>query len=181
MKRERNTHLYQITNFNTMIKLKQLDPCDGMDIFSMLKKIEAVENSFTNPVKNMNYQEYKNWLLQQDQWRRGINLPKGYVKQTIYWLYIDEIPVGIGKIRQDLTDNSRNNGGNIGYAISSDFRGHGYGTKLLALLLREADAMGVNEVVLTVDKYNTASKCVIESNGGKLYFENSKRWFYRFW
>lgn len=88
MKRERNTHLYQITNFNTMIKLKQLDPCDGMDIFSMLKKIEAVENSFTNPVKNMNYQEYKNWLLQQDQWRRGINLPKGYVKQTIYWLYI---------------------------------------------------------------------------------------------
>lgn len=80
-----------------MIKLKQLDPCDGMDVFSMLKKIEAVENSFTNPVKNMNYQEYKNWLLLQDQWRRGINLPNGYVKQTIYWLYIDEIPVGIGK------------------------------------------------------------------------------------
>lgn len=103
-----------------MIKLKQLDPCDGMDVFSMLKKIEAVENSFTNPVKNMNYQEYKNWLLQQDQWRRDVNLPNGYVKQTIYWLYIDEIPVGIGKIRQELTDNSRNNGGNIGYAISSE-------------------------------------------------------------
>ena len=42
-----------------MLKIKKLNTKDGQDIFLMLKEIESNENEFTNPVKNMNFEEYK--------------------------------------------------------------------------------------------------------------------------
>ena len=83
--------------------LKQLSSEDGIDIFNMLKGIQSVENSFTNPVHDMDYTKFKNWLVQQDDWSKEINLPEGYVGQTIFWLIDDETPVGIGKIRPDTS------------------------------------------------------------------------------
>ena len=145
----------------------------------MLQCIEKDENSFTNPVKDMGYDDYKLWLIQQDDWSRGINLEKGYVPQTIYWLYVDDKPVGIGKIRHSLTDSSREFGGNVGYAISNKHRGNGYGTILLKKLFEQCVKLNVKEVLLSVEKYNYASKTVIEKCGGKLVRENQKGWFYK--
>lgn len=161
------------------MQLKKLSVEDGIDIFNMLQDIGVKENSFTNPVHGMSYFEFKKWLVRQDQWSRGENLPDGFVAESVYWLY-DDGPVGIGKIRHALTDHSRLVGGNIGYAISSKYRNQGYGKKLLSLLLQEAKQLEVSEIVLTVDKYNEASKKVIEANGGKMYFENNERWFFSF-
>jgi predicted acetyltransferase len=71
-------------------------------------------------------------------------------------------------------------GGNIGYAVSSEFRGRGYGSTLLRELLLKADEMGVTERILTVEKYNYSSRRVIEKNGGVMFDENDLRWFFRF-
>lgn len=163
-----------------MLYLQKLSHSDGKDVFDMLKEIKPIENSFTNPANGMTFQEYQDWLLQQEQWDRGEMLPKGYVAQSIYWLYDDSYPVGIGKIRHELTDVSRENGGNIGYAIRQSQRGKGYGVVLLKLLLMEARKIGVNEILLTIDKKNEASKIVCEKNGGVCFDKNSKRWFYKF-
>ena len=163
-----------------MLYLRKLSHHDGEDVFNMLKEIKPVENSFTNPANEMTFLEYQNWLWQQEQWDHGKMLPKGYVAQSIYWLYDDDCPVGIGKIRHELTESSRKNGGNVGYAISQSQRGKGYGVVLLKLLLEEARAIGVKEIVLTIDKNNEASKIVCEKNGGICFGENSERWFYRF-
>ena len=160
--------------------LKQLSSEDGIDIFNMLKGIQSVENSFTNPVHDMDYTKFKNWLVQQDDWSKEINLPEGYVGQTIFWLIDDETPVGIGKIRHSLTPASRQNGGYIGYAISSDYRGKGYGNQILHLLLEKAELLKIEEKMLTVDKFNYASKSVIEKNGGVLFDENDERWYFKF-
>ena len=165
---------------NNLLYLQLLKENDGEDVFNMLKGIEAVENSFTNPVHDMSFEQYKDWLIQQKKWSRSENLPCGYVGQTIFWLMDDDKPVGIGKIRHALTPASRKNGGNIGYAISSDYRGKGYGNTILSLLLEKARKMNITEIVLTVDKYNYASKKVIEKNGGTLFDENDKRWFFKF-
>lgn len=160
--------------------LQKLSSNDGEQIYRMLQDIGSCENSFSNPVHGMNYEEYRNWLVQQEDWSEGRNLPEGYVAQTIYWLMNgDNIPVGIGKIRHALTEHSRKIGGNVGYAISSEYRGHGYGTVILRLLLEEARKMKLEEIMLTVDKYNNASKRVIEANGGILFDENSERWYFR--
>lgn len=162
------------------IILVQLSITDGRDVYDMLQSIGVEENAFTNPVKGMRYEDFVVWLVQQDHWSKEEDLPQGYVGQTIFWLYDDDTPVGIGKIRHALTEHSRQIGGNIGYAISDKYRGKGYGTIILKMLLEKAKEMNVKENLLTVEKINPASKRVIEKNGGKLINENDERWFFSF-
>ena len=162
-----------------MVFLKRLSKNDKEDVYQMLQNIDAIENSFTNPVKNMNYSEYKAWLKEQDNWCKGIDLPQGYVRQSIYWLFDEQTPVGIGKIRHELTPESRLSGGNIGYAIDSRFRGKGYGKELLRLLILKTKELGILEVVITIDKGNDSSKSVALNNGAYLFDENPDRWYFK--
>ncbi len=160
--------------------LKQLSVNDGEDVYQMLQRIGSDENEFKNTAHGLSYEEFRKWLIEQNDWAEGRNLPEGYVPQTIYWLYDQEKPVGIGKIRHALNENSRKIGGNIGYAIDPLYRGHGYATVLLRELLKRAHEMCLPEILLSVEKYNPSSKRVIEKNGGKLIRENDARWFFTF-
>lgn len=162
------------------IELKQLSTKDGLKVFEMLQRIGPCENEFKNTAHGLTFDEYKAWLVQQDDWSKGDNLPDGYVAQTIFWLFDGDKPVGIGKIRHKLNCHSRTIGGNIGYAIDPIYRGKGYATELLRLLLLKAREIGVLELLLSVEKYNPASKKVIEKNGGKLINENEDRFFFTF-
>lgn len=159
-----------------MLTIRQLNIEDGQDIFLMLKDIESNENEFTNPVKEMEFKEFKEWLILMDNWSKGKELKESYVPQTIFWLFENEIPVGIGKIRHKLTEASRAFGGNIGYAIAKKYRGKGYATIFLNKLIEEAKKLNISEKILTVEKYNNPSKRVIEKNGGIIIDENDKRW-----
>lgn len=158
--------------------IRQLSIEDGVDIFNMLKRIGRDENHFQNPVHNMDYEQYKDWLIEQDNWSKEINLPDGYSGQTSFWMYIGNIPVAFGKIRHTLNEKSRAVGGNIGYAVDPQQRGKGYATIILSELLKIAEEMGVEEKLLTVEKYNYASKKVIEKNGGYVFKENDFRWYF---
>lgn len=160
--------------------LRKLSVTDGQDIFDMLKTIAAEENAFTNPVYNMNFAQFKEWLVQQECWAQNKELPPGFVGQCLYWLFDGSIPVGVGKIRYELTPSSRHKGGNIGYAISSKYRGKGYGNEILKLLLQKAKDLKLKEILLTVEKYNYPSKKVIEKNGGTLFDETDERWYFNF-
>lgn len=127
------------------VYLKKLSLEDGEEYFSMLKSIGTSENAFSNPVHDMTFEQFLLWRNERYQWDHGENLPKNYVRQTIYWLCVDETPVGIGKLRHALTDESRVFGGNIGYAIAPIYRGKGYGNVILKLLLDEANKNSVFE------------------------------------
>jgi predicted acetyltransferase len=159
--------------------LQKLSVHDGEAVYRMLQDIGTCENSFANPVRGMDCAGYKRWLLQQAEWSEGRNLPEGYVAQTVYWLVDGGIPVGIGKIRHALTAESRESGGNVGYAVASAFRGRGYGKALLGFLIEEAKKMELGEILLTIDKGNHASRKVVEANGGILVRENPGRWYFR--
>lgn len=160
--------------------LKRLTPGDTGIFYRMLQKIGACENEFKNTAYGLSETQFQDWLIQQDNWSKGIELPDGYVPQIIFWLMKEEIPVGIGKIRMGLNEHSRNCGGNIGYAIDPEFRGHGYATQLLHLLVNRAKEIELDEILLTVEKYNPASKKVIEKCGGKLIKESADRWYFTF-
>lgn len=56
----------------------------------------------------------------------------------------------------------------IYYEIYPEFRGQGYGKKILELGLIEARKIGLNRVVITTHKDNAPSKKVIKTNGGVL-------------
>ena len=57
--------------------------------------------------------------------------------------------------------------GHIGYAVVPWKRGRGYATEALRRILIEARAVGLARVEITTDPDNTASKRVIERNGGR--------------
>ena len=126
--------------------LRQFSPNDGVEGYDLLQRIGEMENDFTKPMHGKSYEEYKEWLTQQDAWSREEQLPEGYVGQTCFWLIADNIIVGLGKIRHGLTDYSRKEGGNIGIAIDPNQRGKGLATKFISLLLTKAQKMNIGEV-----------------------------------
>jgi predicted acetyltransferase len=158
-------------------ELHQLSPFDGVDSYQLLQRIGEKENDFTNPINGKSFEEYKAWLVQQDDWANEINLPKGYVGQTCFWLVANNLIVGFGKIRHALTEHSRKEGGNIGIAIDPTERGKGYATRFIPLLLQKAQEMGIGEILITVKKYNFPSKVAFEKNGCKVFKETECWWY----
>lgn len=157
--------------------LQQLTTYDGCECYEILQRIGCKENDFTNPMHGKSFEEYKEWLIQQDDWSHDRNVPEGYVGQTCFWLLADNVIVGIGKIRHGLTEQSRLEGGNIGIAIDPSQRGKGYATHFISLLLQKANEMEIEEILITVKKYNYPSKVAFEKNGCKVFKETEGWWY----
>lgn len=162
------------------MELKELSIHDGKEIYEMLQRIGPDENAFRNEVHGMSYPQYQKWLEKQSAWAKGEQLPVGYVCQWTFWLYDNNKPVGYGKLRGRVTEQSRKFGGNMGLAIDPAHRGKGYGTELFRLLIQKAKEMHLPELYSTVEKFNYPSKAVHEKNGGIMIDENEERWFFRF-
>jgi predicted acetyltransferase len=160
------------------IELRKLSKNDGIDIYNMMSSFDANENGFMNPIFGMNYEEYKSWLLTGLNQSKGIGLENGFVPQTIYWLFINDTPVGAGKLRDYLTESLRKHGGHIGYGIISSERKKGYGNIMLKELLKKAGEKNINDVLVTCSKDNFASRKIIENNNGKMECETNEKCLY---
>ncbi len=158
--------------------IKRLSVHDGMDVYQMLQQIGSEENGFSNSACGLSFEEFKEWLCKQQERAEWSEPHHNIVPQTMFWLYADGVPVGVGKIRHQLNEELREDGGNVGYAIAREKRGKGYATVLLSQLLQTASDMHIGDILLTVEKSNLASKCVIEKNGGRLVRETDKRWYF---
>ena len=99
----------------------------------------------------------------------GIGLPPGIVPQTTYAL-VDRDGRALGEIRlrPHLTPPFEQHNGHIGYNVRPGQRGKGYATRMLALALEKARALGLERVMLPVEGENPASARVITKNGGTL-------------
>lgn len=153
------------------IYLKELSLEDGEKELEYLRKLPENENGFRNPSKEedlINLETFRKWLEQKINESEGTNLPEGYVPQTIYWIMLEDKIVGIGKVRHYLNDILLKHGGNIGYGILKEYWGKGIGTKALELLLKKSSKYDQEEVLLTSNEDNIASRRVIEKNGGVL-------------
>ncbi len=162
------------------IWLRQLTTSDGPLVYRMLQRIPPIENGFYNGAHGLTYEQFKMWLQRQDEISKGINLEPDMVAQTMYWLIVDHIPVGIGKLRHELNDMLRETGGNIAYSIEPQRRGLGYGTLLLEYLLQEAKEMNQKEVIVTAYNYNYKSIHVAKRNGGVNYRITDLKHYFRF-
>ena len=162
-------------------ELRRLSLEDGKDVYEMLQSIPKNENGFMNGVNGMTYEEYQSWLCRDDEASLGTEIVDGWkVPQTTYWLYVDGVPVGMGKLRHFLTDKLREEGGNVGYAIAPDFRGRGYGKLLLTALVDEARKRGVTEILATVHNDNIPSLRAMIACGGRLVRVNWQRHYFIF-
>lgn len=132
----------------------------------MLQEIPKDENGFVNGCNGRTFEEYKKWLTESDNMANGIGLENWMVPQSTFWMYVDGIPVGFGKLRHYLTEKLKEEGGHIGYAIRPKFRNRGYGKLLLKLILEKAKEMDIDEVLVTVLNDNAHSIKVALANGG---------------
>ncbi len=160
------------------LELKQLSLTDGREIYEMLQKLPPKENGFTNTAAGLSYEEYLEWLRKEDERSAQDGIVDELPAITTYWLLEDGNPVGYGKIRHVLTDKLRYAGGNVGYTIIGEARNRGLGKKILAMLLDQARAMGLEKVLITVQNHNTPSMNVILANGGKLDHMTDLRHYY---
>ena len=157
------------------MELKPLQVTDGKDIYEFLQKIPKEEKGFMNGAYGKTYEEYLKWLEKSQKIAQGIDLEEWMVPQSIYWLYVDEKPVGMGKLRHSLTQGLLEQGGHGGYTIILQERGKGYGTILLKLLLEEAKSLSIKKFLVTVNNENTPSIKVALNNGGKIEKVNEQR------
>ncbi len=164
------------------VYVRPLKRTDGQDpaLYAMAQECPSVENGFLNGAHGLSKHAFASWVLRQDEIARGVKLPPDFVRQTIYWLYDDDRPVGSAKLRYELTAALRVEGGNIGYGIRPSERGKGYGRLLLGLMLQEAGRQGLERVLVTINNDNLPSLRVARSNGGRLARQTEERCYFWF-
>jgi len=101
-----------------------------------------------------------------------------YQNETPFFQYVmvekdTDTIVGAVNIRPFLNEMlDKNFEGNIGYSISSNCRGKGYGKLALSLAIKEFRKLSPNDkIVICCYKENVGSRKIIESHGGKLIEE----------
>ncbi len=93
---------------------------------------------------------------------------KGYVPKLIYDIVLKDSGVVIGECDARIGQNENTYyGGNIGYSIFEQYRGNGYATEAVKLLLNIFKDNNMKEVYVTNDVSNYASKRVCEKSGGE--------------
>lgn len=147
-------------------ELHKLSINDGNDVYEMLQEIPKDENGFENSVNGLSFDEYKLWLERSVDMSNAVGLESWMAPQTTFWLFIEGVPIGYGKVRHYLTDKLKVEGGHVGYAIRPSQRGKGYGKLLLKLLLAEANKLDIESVLVTVKNENKPSIQVALANSG---------------
>ena len=105
--------------------------------------------------------------------------PAGWVPCTTLWYVEHAEYLGRLAIRHRLTDLLRDSGGHIGYDVRPTARRRGYATAMLGEALPMARALGLDQVLVTCDTDNVASRKVIEANSGR--YEDTRGNKLRYW
>jgi predicted acetyltransferase len=118
-------------------------------------------------------EKYCEYLQKVKDYERGKNLPNDLVPCSVYFLFNDKRDKILGciVIRHKLNDALRFSGGNIGYSVPPSERGKGYAKEMLRLALDKCRQLGINRILLTCDKENTASSRTMKANGAVLFEE----------
>ncbi|MBQ8959728.1 MAG: GNAT family N-acetyltransferase [Ruminococcus sp.] len=163
-----------------MILLKPADLDDAEKEWLFQRSIPADENGFINQYHGIGREEFTGALETMIAQSQGRCLPEGYVPQTVYYLWDGDTIVGTFHFRHYLCPSLVEGSGHIGYYIAPQFRGRGYGTKGLRLLLDEIrQAVPEDEIYLRVNKDNSASLRVMENCGGRIHHQDSTKYFIR--
>ncbi len=163
-----------------MLYLKKADRKDIEKEWLFQREIPADANSFIHYYCNISREDFDDALDVMIAQSEGKRLPEGYVPQTVYYLWDDDNIVGTFHFRHYLCRSLIEGSGHIGYYIAPEYRGKGYATRGLELLLNEIrDAVKEEEIYLRVDRDNPASLKVMLKNGGYIHHDDEHKYYVR--
>ncbi len=112
--------------------------------------------------------DFDKYLEELDNNANDIDIPKGWIGYTTYWLTKKESNIlsVVGNFR--IRHKAIRGAGHIGYDIRPSERGQGFGQKILELGLVEALSFDFDEVLITCCSENESSRKIIERCNGEL-------------
>ncbi len=163
-----------------MLYLREMNAADARAEYECCQDLPAA-NGFNTGCYGVSFDTFQQELLPKyTNMAKGIGLREGLVPQSYYFLWDDDRPVGLFKLRTHMNEVLRNGAGHIGYGICQSCRGQGYATRGLAMLLDLArDLIPESEAYLSVHKDNPASLKVMLKNGGYIHHEDEKEYYVR--
>jgi len=161
------------------MELIRVQDSDYKKTYDLYMTFEADENGYINSVYGYTYDQFLEWIEMKRNWSMGLELPEGFVPDTTFVLEDNGNYIGVFNLRHCLNDFLREGAGHIGYCISKEYRGRNYGSKGLALTLKKAKEINIDEAYLSVNKNNPASLKVMLKNGARIDHDNEKEYFIR--
>ena len=161
--------------------LKELWNTDIGKAYDLFMEFPACDNGFENIAYGMSLDEFRILVETKRLNSIGKALPEGFVPDTVYILIDDDGNyAGIFNFRHVLNSFLASGPGHIGYGISPRFRGRGYATEGLRILVRNVSRLiDEDEFYLSCDKSNPASLKVQKNAGGRVHHESDTQYFVR--
>lgn len=164
-----------------MIYLKKANMEDSIKEYEAVISIPEEENDFYNEDYNVTYEEFVNVVIpRMIASSNGVPPKPEYVPDTTYFLWDDDKIVGMYRIRHYLNDFLRKESGHVGACILREYRGKGYGSKGLALIVQECErVIQEDEIYMSCYKDNIASLKMQQKNGAYIVGENGTHYLTR--
>ena len=164
-----------------MLELRKMNLLDIKEQWEYVTALPKDENGLTNPYEGITFEEYETTVLPELMMHENpVGMPEWFVPETYYYLWDGEVLVGEYRIRHYLTEALKVGAGHIGSRIKKEFRGRGYGTKGLAMVLDIArEIVPENEIYLRVLKNNIPSFKAITNNGAYIVDEDETHYLMR--
>ena len=164
-----------------MLELRKMNLQDIKEQWEYVTALPKDENGLTNPYEGITFEEYETTVLPELMMHENpVGMPEWFVPETYYYLWDKQVLVGEYRIRHYLTEALKVGAGHIGYSIKKEYRGKGYGTKGLAMVLDIArKIVPEDEIYLRVLKSNIPSFKAINSNGAYIADEDETHYLMR--
>ncbi len=163
-----------------MLTIKAIHQDNLESIYHFLSELKS-ENGFENTYFGVSFDDFKNkYFIDLLRSSKGIEVREGFVPNTYYFLWYQDQIVGLFKVRHFLNDKLRHGSGHIGYAIHPKFRGKGFATEGLKLIIKEIkDWIVEDELYFSCNKDNPASLKVQLASGAYIHHEDDKHYYAR--
>ncbi len=164
-----------------MLELRKMNIADAKAQWEYVTAMPADENGVTNPYEGVSFEEYMDRVLPElIMHENPVNMPDWFVPESFYYLWDGEMLVGEFRIRHSLTEALKTGAGHIGYSIKKEYRGKGYGTKGMGMVLDLARGIvPEEEIYLRVLKSNIPSFKAITKNGAYVAGEDETHYLLR--
>ena len=164
-----------------MLELRKMNLKDIKEQWEYVTALPKDENGLTNPYEGITFEEYETTVLPELMMHENpVGMPEWFVPETYYYLWDEQVLVGEYRIRHYLTEALKVGAGHIGYSIKKEYRGKGYGTKGLAMVLDIVrEIVPEDEIYLRVLKSNIPSFKAINSNSAYIADENETHYLMR--